>query len=127
MSDESKMVWRLKVPPYLEKKDERYKKHKQQIKDRGFCDAETWALDSIVSRFILPRLIRFKELNNGFPYGYTFQQWQVAIDDMIFAFDWNLTCEDKCDTMKKSEIRKAWIRHRRGLNLFAKHFRDLWW
>lgn len=115
---------------YMEKGDARYEKHQKQLKRNGFSDSETWSLDSVICQFVLPRLKRFKELNNGFPGGYdgmTAKKWDAILDEMIFAFDWSLTCEDKYDDMTEEEKKKNWKRHEEGLQLFAKWFRHLWW
>lgn len=122
--------WSLKKPLYLEKKDKRYSQQVKQLKENGFCDSETWGLDSVIAEFILPRLIRFRELNIGFPSvdGLTFDRWQSVIDEMIFAFDWSLNySDDKYDCLSKSEMKAKWKRHDEGLEFFAKYFRDLWW
>jgi len=84
---------------------------------RGWNDSDTWCLDSTYAKFIHPRLVRFKKLNNGFPNGLTEATWNAAIDDMIYAME-----------IVKNDIHDAdWERVKRGLDLFGKHFRDLWW
>ena len=120
--------WSLKEPLYVEKTDKRYKSHLTDLKKFGFSHSETWSLDSVVSEFILPRLKCFKQVNNGVPHGFTESQWNEIIDDMIFAFEWNLTCEDDENLDLDKKIQKAnWKRYSEGLKLFAKYFRDLWW
>ena len=122
--------WSRKTPLYLEKTDKRYDKHDNQLKKRGFSDSETWSLDSVICEFVLPRLIRFKKLNNGFPGGgdMTFEKWNAAIDEMIFAFDWSLNCEeDKYDKLTQSQRDDNWKRYEAGMDSFSKWFRHLWW
>jgi hypothetical protein len=120
--------WSLKKPLYVEKKDKRYAKHLKQLKENGFSDSETWSLDSVICQFILPRLIRFKEVNNGFPIGLTEQEWNDILDKMIFSLDWSLNWEeDKYDALSKEEQAVMWKRYDEGIALFSKHFRDLWW
>lgn len=125
--DYSKSKWSLKKPLYLDKKDKRYPKHVKQLKENGFSDAETWSLYSPIAEFILPRLIRFKEIAMGYPMGLSEAKWNEILDDMIFALDWSLTSDEKSETMTKGEVRKSWQRYERGMKLFAKWFRDLWW
>ena len=88
---------------------------------RGWSDADTWNLDITVAQFILPRLIRFKELNNGYPHEMTSEEWDDILDDMIYAMeiysDYDLPMELECD----------WERVERGSAYFGKYFRDLWW
>lgn len=120
--------WALKEPLYIAKKDKRYNRFKNQLKTNGFCDAETWGLDSVICQFVLPRLQRFKMLNNGHPSGFTPEQWDATIDKMIFAFDWSLNFEDRGYYKLSGEEQQAkWKQYEEGMELFAKYFRDLWW
>jgi hypothetical protein len=120
--------WKLDRPMYVEKSDERYEKYVHQLMNDGFSDTETWGLDSVISQFILPRLKRFREINNGYPMGLTIEKWTVILDQMIFAFDWSLHHEDeKYENLTKEEQHANWIRYEVGMEQFAKYFRDLWW
>jgi len=87
---------------------------------RGFSDDETWNLDDTISKFVLPRLKRFKEINNGYPHGMTWKQWNSKLNKMIKAFE--LIIEDNY-MMPKSKCKKV----DEGLDLFREHFRALWW
>jgi len=128
MSKKLTSRWSLKEPLYLEKTDKRYKKHFRQLKTQGFSDAETWGLDSVIAEFILPRLIRFKEVNMGFPGQLTSKQWDDYLDEMIFAFDWSLNHEnEKYSKLTAEEQDKNWKRYEAGIELFAEWFRHLWW
>lgn len=98
-----------------------------QRRTRGFDDSETWALDTSLSRLIVPRLKRFKELNDGFPVPIfeTYEQWNEALDEIIWSFEWfaneerwNLSNEEEIEQLKRAEA---------GIQLFAKHFDHLWW
>jgi len=122
--------WSLKKPLFVEESDIRYTRHLKQLQRNGFSDAETWALDSVIAEFILPRLIRFKEVNNGFPgdEDMTSEKWDAILDQMIFAFNWSLHCEDeKYDKLTKEDQAKMWQWYEEGMRLFAKWFRHLWW
>lgn len=124
----SELRWVLEEPPYIKKTDKRYKRFKKQLKSEGFCDAETWGLDSVIAEFILPRLRRFREILAGYPIGLSVHEWETILDDMIFAFDWSLNNEeDKYDNLTDVEKEENWRRYDKGMNLFAKWFRDLWW
>jgi len=54
------------IADQLEDSD-KIKKFKEQREERGFDDTEVYNLDSTIARFILPRLKRYKELNNIVP------------------------------------------------------------
>lgn len=119
--------WSLKEPLYIKKQDKRYKGLKNQLKANGFCDSETWALYSVIAEFVLPRLIRFRELNNGFPMGLTPEQWDNILDKIIFAFDWTLNdCSKENINISQKERDKNYKKCEEGLQLFAKWFRYLW-
>jgi hypothetical protein len=86
-------------------------------------------LYSTIGQFILPRLIRFKNINSGFPIGLTSEEWDSIIDEMIFAFDWSLYYDEKPEytELPDSQQKKNWRRSDKGLKLFTKYFRHLWW
>ena len=113
----------------LKRDDKRIKKYAKQRKQRGFDDTETWSLDQTVAKFVLPRLKRFKEVNNGFPALLKSDEWDAILDKMIDGFECVLKRE--CWALEYTEDQKEWKkvdkRARDGLRLFAKHFRELWW
>ena len=120
--------WSTKKPLYIKKTDKRYARYVKQLKTNGFCDVETWGLDSVIAQFILPRLIRFKEINIGYPIDLTFEQWNTTLDEIIFAFEWSLHNEDKqYNTLTIEQRKQNWNRYYKGMKEFAKHFRELWW
>ena len=68
------------------------KKHNQYINPK-----ELWNLDYTIAKFVLPRLIEFKENSLGFP-GYdeadTMNKWQDILQKMITAFEYIVTDDD---------------------------------
>ena len=118
--------WSTKKPLYLKNTDKRYSHYVKQLKINGFCDVETWGLDSVIAQFILPRLIRFKEITIAYPHDLTIEQWNATLDEMIFAFDWAIHNEDKQYDNLLPVVREIkWRRYEHGMELFAKRFRDL--
>jgi len=99
----------------------RWFKHFTQRRVRGFDDSETWNLDHNIAKFTLPRLKRFKDLNNGNPVDITWEQWQNDLDDMIYAMENTIKLSDDCT------YECDFDRLNKGLILFGKMFRDLWW
>jgi hypothetical protein len=60
---------------------------KQRIM-RGFDDTELWNLDYTMAKYILPRLIEFRKVMNGYPATIeTFEEYAEIVDKMIYAFD----------------------------------------
>lgn len=90
---------------------------------RGWSDADTWNLDVTMARFIHPRLVRFKELNNGYPGDITWEEWNEILDDMIYAME---ICSDD-DFTKYMGDNEVWERVERGTEYLGEYFRALWW
>jgi len=66
---------------------------------RGFSDDVTWDIHCDISKFVLPRLKRYKELTNGYPGGLDEQQWNEILDKMIYAFE-RIVKNDEWDFVK---------------------------
>lgn len=92
-----------------------------QRRARGWDDSETWNLDTTIAEFVLPRLKRFKEVTNGYPGTDEFptpESWDVALDKMIRAFEIVLAGDIGLEEYPE---------FREGMDLFAKHYLQLWW
>lgn len=94
-----------------------------QRRTRGFDDSETWSMDQTLSIHILPRLKRFKQVNNGTPYGLTEEQWNEILDKMIYSFEFASNEDKYFYSHKQWEYDKF----KEGIKLFAKYFSALWW
>lgn len=94
-----------------------------QRRTRGWDDSDTWSLDGTIAKFALPRLKRFRELNNGFPGGddMTMEKWNAQLDDMIYAL--GICVREMDDIVDDAD----WDRVEKGLEAFGKNFRHLWW
>jgi len=124
----SKSLWKLSRPMYLTPKDKRYKKHKLKLQKYGFSDSETWSLYNPIAEFTIPRLVRFRKINIGYPGNFkSIDEWNVLLDDMIFAFVWALENEDWPEVLNKTEEKKHWVRYRKGMRYFTQYFMHLWW
>lgn len=103
-----------------DKTDEREEKFSQQRIERGFDDSETWSLDCTITKFILPRLKRFREITHSFPAEFEkAEDWYMILDDMIVAF------QTMNDTFTPDNEQDKIIK--KGLKLFRKHYHSLWW
>lgn len=105
-----------------DKDDDREPKYSEQRKERGFDDSETWSLRDTISNFIIPRLERFNEVNNGYPSHLTMRKWRNIIKSMIAAF--KLIARDEGIGIFTEEEQKQVDK---GLKLFHKYFMCLWW
>lgn len=98
----------------------------KQYERQGWSDMETWNLDQRFAIWLLPRLIRFYELTNGYPVRYkSMAQWKKELRKMIKAIEW-MASEDyyvwggKKQDKKNTELNEA-------LKFFGENCRDLWW
>jgi hypothetical protein len=84
---------------------------------RGWDDSDLWNLDATISKFVLPRLRRFKENQFGYPSNMTEEEWRGVLDQMILAFENNLL-----DFPTREQDQQV----EEGLALFAKYYVHLW-
>lgn len=124
------------------------KKHRLYVSPK-----ETWSLDVTLAKYIIPRLKKFKELENGYPGRGemdTPEKWDEALDKMIQAFEYVIDLDeywlddpryDYTDIMfgknkefyekikenKRSEDVRRLAAINEGLQLFAKYYMNLWW
>lgn len=91
--------------------------------EEGFKDAEFFSLDISLSLYIYSHLCYFRDhCLVGMPVGMEFEEWKSIIDKMIEAF--KLIIISDTDAL---ESKKRNHKINRGLKLFAKYFRDLWY
>jgi hypothetical protein len=107
----------------LREADERQAAWAEQRRTRGFDDTETWALDAVIAKFLIPRLKRFKELHFCHPPQISMEQWDEILQKMIDGFEESLTRDDL--TEKRG---REWdsTKVEEGLKLFAEWYHDLW-
>jgi ABC-type glycerol-3-phosphate transport system substrate-binding protein len=94
---------------------------------RGFDDSETWSLDITFAKWVVPRLKRFKIVNNAFPHDMTEESWDNLIDNMIDNFQYFVDFNnEKIEFSQENEI-EALEKFNEGMLLFCKHIRNIWW
>lgn len=99
-----------------DKREDRFSKERLE---RGFDESETWNLYSTISKFIVPRLKAFKEVNICHPHELSPEDWNLTLDKMIKSFE--LAINSDFMTEEESED------FREGFNLFHEYFFALWW
>ena len=111
------------------KKHLKYQDQRQKFKDKhGFDPSEVWSLDTIIAMFILPRLIRLKEIKHGLFWDksqkkpLSLDQTNRIYDKMIKAFYW-IVIRNGVDCLTLSGIKEKEIQE--GLDLFSKYFNEL--
>jgi len=106
---------------------------------------ELYDLDVTIARFILPRLMVFKEHCERTPrFTMPQEEWNEILDKMIYAFN-RIACQTEEDTPEyKAYIKAIWnneedlahLKHdakaslkpiTEGLSLYHKYYRNLWW
>lgn len=82
---------------------------------------EVWNTDNMLAQIIVPRLLAFKALDkHGHPDGFKdVREWNKAIQKMIDAFDLMKYAGATHTSGEEKTISE-------GLELFCKHFRNLW-
>lgn len=89
---------------------------------------EVWSLDMTLAKYILPRLMKYKEINTmSYPCGFkSVEEWHNVIDKMIFSFDWFLSYHGKAKYKTIEEYKRDENKYKEGMNLFSEYFSDLW-
>ena len=103
-----------------------------QKKSRGYSDLELWNLDCTFAEWMLPKLKVFRKKTIGVPLDFeTLEDWQAALDDMIFAFEFylrDLPATDKYyEYIKSEDYGRDLERFEKGKALFGKYWPHLWW
>lgn len=93
-----------------------------QRRTRGWDDSETWNLDQQLATWLAPRLDRFRQIANGFPYGTTEESWDAELEEMCWAAKWY--AENAYDHGGDSEARKRALA---GLRQIVDNLSTLWW
>lgn len=78
-----------------------------------------WNLDITISKFILPRLKRFKEIDETRPVNMSIKQWKKTLDKIILLFE----ISSSTDIKTLEDVKNL----KKGMKFFAKYFRNLWW
>ena len=104
-----------------DKEDKREETYSKQRIERGFDDSETWSLDTTIASFILPRLIRFKEIKAGHPASISSEEWDSILGKMERGFEF--TIKDSNGFLTEDEVKQM----NEGLDLFREWFFNLWW
>jgi len=87
---------------------------------RGWDDSDLWSLDHSITKYVLPRLKRFKKVNIGHPGNLTPEQWDAILDEMIWFFELNLA---PWDLFLNEEDQK---RYDKAGKYFMEYFNSLW-
>lgn len=95
----------------------------------GFAHHEAWNFNSWHADLVTPRLKYLRASIHGCPMDMTEDEWREALDKIIFAFenfnkDPDFEYVDGKINFAPIDAQKAKIQD--GLNLFSKHYNNLW-
>ena len=90
----------------------------------SFDDNELTFLNITIAKFVLPRLQEFKYFHKSHPSNLSLNEWFEIIDKMIKAFELVIEKEDNILNVKQAIQDDNGIQI--GLQLFIKHYADLW-
>jgi hypothetical protein len=99
------------------------------------ADIDLWSLDFCLARYIYPRLLAFKKIHRmGYPSDFSEysenewetkekydeaikegkiigggpDKWEETLDEIIFAFDWKINCDDHRNDKQRDEFYKRY-------------------
>jgi hypothetical protein len=104
---------------------EKLELYKKQRDERGFDDTETWHLDKTLTLFLIPRLERFIQVNNGFPGGETEESFNEKLNFILKSFKeyyYNENDETSLE-LEKERLSNA----KKAAALLGEIWFDLWW
>lgn len=101
--------------------------YRQQRFENGFDDTETWHMDRTMALFIIPRLKRFIEVNNGIPNDETEESYDEKIRFIISAFENYYVSDKYFNSVDIEERKKLTDDVRLAVEYLFKLWFDLWW
>lgn len=114
--------------------DECYKKepstlemYKKQRTEQGFDDTETWHLDRTIALFIIPRLKKFIEVNNGIPSDETEESYNEKLRFIVFAFENYYATNKYYESVDNDERQKLTDDVKKAVEYLSKLWFELWW
>ena len=102
-------------------------KHRQRRFEFGFDDTETWHLDRTMALFIIPRLKRFMEVNNGIANGETEESYYEKLRFIIQAFENYYATDQYFNSVDIEERKKLTDDVRLAVDYLSKLWFELWW
>lgn len=102
-------------------------KHRLRRFENGFDDTETWHLDRTMALFIIPRLKRFMEVNNGIANGETEESYYEKLRFIIQAFENYYATDKYFNSVDIEERKKLTDDVRLAVEYLSKLWFELWW
>jgi hypothetical protein len=104
---------------------ERLDHFKKQREENGFDDTETWHLDKTLALFLIPRLERFIQVNNGYPGGETEESFNEKLNFILKSFKEYYNSENNEVSLELEKERL--INAIKAVAILGEIWFDLWW
>jgi hypothetical protein len=104
---------------------EKLEKYKKQRDERGFDDTETWHLDKTLALFLIPRLERFIQVNNGYPGGETEESFNEKLNFILKSFQQYYYSENEEVSLELEKERISNLK--KAAAILGEIWFDLWW
>jgi hypothetical protein len=101
--------------------------YKQQRFENGFDDTETWHMDRTIALFIIPRLKKFIEINNGIPIGETIESYNEKLRFIISAFENYYATNKYYESVDDNERKQLTEDVKLAVEYLSKLWFELWW
>ena len=101
--------------------------YKQQRFEQGFDDTETWHMDRTMALFIIPRLKKFIEVNNGIPTGETVESYNEKLNFIINAFENYYATNRYYESVDDTERKQLTDDVKQAVEYLSKLWFELWW
>jgi hypothetical protein len=101
--------------------------YKQQRFELGFDDTETWHMDRTIALFIIPRLKKFIELNNGIPTGETVESYNEKLNFIISAFENYYATNKYYESVDDAERKQLTDDVKQAVEYLSKLWFEMWW
>ena len=101
--------------------------YKQQRFENGFDDTETWHMDRTIALFIIPRLKKFIQVNNGIPNGETIESYNEKLNFIISAFENYYATNKYYESVDDTERKQLTDDVRKAVEYLSKLWFELWW
>ena len=104
---------------------ERLEHFKKQREENGFDVTETWHLDKTLALFLIPRLERFIQVNNGFPNGETEESFNEKLNFILKSFQQYYYGENEEVSLELEKERVSNLK--KAAAILGEIWFDLWW
>ena len=101
--------------------------YKQQRFENGFDDTETWHMDRTIALFIIPRLKKFIQVNNGIPNGETIETYNEKLNFIISAFENYYATNKYYESVDDDERKQLTDDVKLAVEYLSKLWFEMWW